>query len=368
MPPLHVPPDARRLARYFAGEADPADTRGIDEWIAHWGATGDPRAAEVEALRAIWTASAGRHGRVDVERALARLTRDTGTRRDAAERQLRNTGWRSRGAARGRWAVWAGAAGAMAIIIGVSQSVGRVIGARSARQPFREFASAPGGRATITLRDGTHLVLGPATTLRVPANYGRGERAVELDGQALFSVVHDGAHPFAVRTARAVIRDVGTTFTVYAYAADKQERIAVRDGIVSIGGRPLQAHDVAVIDSMGRLTLRVGVNVEPYLSWVQGGLVFEDTPLQDVVKDLARAFDLDIAVTDPTLLAHHITSSFGAESADDVLDAVSIAVGASYTRSGRHVVLRRRIGAADRRIPVMPAPAVLTDRRITTTP
>ena len=64
------------------------------------------------------------------------------------------------------------------------------------------------------LADGSRVVLGPDSRLTVPADFGSGARAVELEGDGYFDVRHDAAKPFAVRVGQALVEDVGTTFRV----------------------------------------------------------------------------------------------------------------------------------------------------------
>jgi ferric-dicitrate binding protein FerR (iron transport regulator) len=144
------------------------------------------------------------------------------------------------------------------------------------------------------------------------------------------------------------VRDVGTTFVVHAYAADPGAQVAVADGEVALAGEALRARDVASIDAGGRLRIRRDVDVTRYLGWVRGGLVFEDTPLRDVVREMARTYDLDVSIADSTLAGSLVTASFGSESADVVLDVVTRAVGAHYERVGRAIVIRRGVVPIER--------------------
>ncbi len=251
------------------------------------------------------------------------------------------------------------AVGVAAMVV-VATIVAREHAAPRGTQSVRELATAAAGRATVTLRDGTRLVLAPDSRLRVPADFGVRERLVELDGEAELTVVHDAAHPFAVRTARAVVRDIGTRFVMQAYATDPLERVAVADGAVVLApnrsttfgnagdtrpGTTLGPGSVATVDGVGRVTLRTGVDVTPYLAWTQGRLVFQNTPLADVARQLSRTFDLSITVADSVLATDEVTGAYGNESPDDILDDITRAAGARYERAGRVVVIRRRTAA-----------------------
>jgi transmembrane sensor len=324
--------DWRRLSQYVAGEGSAAERATFEQWIA-----ADPaHRALVDEMQAVWRVApvpaAQSSGRAD---AVWQAFRSEITK----ARQLRPAP-RVAGTQRSQRPYLAGAA---LIAAGVMLWVGVTHIAR-APQPFREFATQAGSRATITLRDGTHVLLGPATHLRVPVDFARGARGVELDGQALFTVVHDAAHPFSVRTAYTVVRDVGTTFSVDAYAADQMERVAVTEGVVEIGGHTLRARDVAAVGAGGRLTLQSGTDVNRYLAWVQGGLTFDNAPLPDVLRAIGRAYGVDVTLADTSLARRTVTASFGDDSLDEVLASIAKSVGAQVQRDGRRAVVTRHAG------------------------
>src|SRR5437773_2333720 len=81
--------------------------------------------------------------------------------------------------------------------------------------------------------DGSRVILGPDSRLTVRGGYGTASRDVELSGDAYFDVHHDAAKPFAVHVAKAVIEDIGTTFTVESDGADTTT-VAVLTGSVRL--------------------------------------------------------------------------------------------------------------------------------------
>src|SRR5439155_1527064 len=111
------------------------------------------------------------------------------------------------------------------------------------RPAMREFTTARGHRAAIRFADGTRILLGVDSRLRVPAAYGATAREAYLDGAAYFDVAHDPARPFAVHAGKGVIRDIGTRFGVRAYADEQDVEVVVADGKVSLGAAA--AHESA---------------------------------------------------------------------------------------------------------------------------
>jgi len=178
-------------------------------------------------------------------------------------------------------------------------------------------------------------------------------REVYLDGTAYFDVVHDSLRPFVVRTANAVARDVGTRFVVSAYPDAHATRVVVRDGAVAFG-RDSRAHASRmenVLLTGGHLgQLRAGDSavttrrVDPalYTAWMQGDLVFQDTPLVDVVAELRRWYDVDVRLGDPSLSDVPISASFAVESFHEALSVVTTVLPLRVVRRGNVVTLYRR--------------------------
>jgi ferric-dicitrate binding protein FerR (iron transport regulator) len=314
------------LDRYFTGGCTPVEASAVSAWLlAH-----PERRRDIEAARAA----------IDPSRTID-TTSGTDAAWSAVSARMRpvRAEHRDRPAMRPR-VIWRAAAIAAGVVIAILGGVFASHLWRVAPVAVRELASAPGSRVTVTLRDGTTLVLGPATRLRVPSDFGVATRAVTLDGEALFTVVHDARHPFLVRTARTTVRDVGTTFAVRAYRDDAEERIAVADGEVMIGNAALHARDVATIDAAGHADVRRGVSVDGDLGWAQGRLVFDGAPVDAVVRELGRTFNLDVRLSDSALAHVPFSASFTDESADQVLEAMTCVIGARAERAGRVVIIR----------------------------
>jgi transmembrane sensor len=376
------------LDRYAAGECSPAEIDALEQALGKRAPTADEARALLAVLRAersqgdaVWRAldhalqqETGTAGE-ELERATARLTREIAARgaqfeigdpkaarRTAARRRLQLHVFRLGGRERGllatqggsrRIAEWALAA---SVVIALAGAVRVGVIRHAAAAGAREFVTAPGQRLSVALIDGTRVTLAPASRLMVPGGYASGDRSVRLEGEGYFAVVHDAAHPFAVRARGVETRDVGTTFDVRAYPEDAGTRVAVAEGAVSVDNVPARAGDVATVVA-GRVALAHRGDVSDYLAWVQGALVFDGTPLRDAVREIARAYDLDITLADSGLADRTITARIGNEPVDDVLEAVTRVVGATWERRGRTVIVRRQL----------PGAAPIARRALTTT-
>ena len=211
-------------------------------------------------------------------------------------------------------------------------------------------STTSGERRELRLSDGTRVVIGAASTLRYPASFGNGSREVDLTGEGYFEVTHDAAHPFRVHAGHAMAEDVGTAFGVLAYAEDSTVRVVVAEGSVSLGATTQPSVRSALL-TRGQLgSLAKGsavaavrrVNVESYLGFADGRLVFDETPLAEVAVRLERWYGSPFRITDSTLASPTLTASFTTESLADVLTALASVLDVRFERLGDSVVVRAR--------------------------
>lgn len=216
-----------------------------------------------------------------------------------------------------------------------------------AAAPLRVAQTVRGGRQELRLADGTHIVLGPASTLRYPTEFGRGPREVELSGEAYFEVTHDAAHPFRVRAGHAQAEDIGTAFGMRAYPEDSVVRVTVKEGSVALGAATQGATAGAVLTpgqlgalARGRTAAVVTrVNVDVSLAWMTGRLAFDETPLSAVLAQLGRWYDTRFRLADPSLASRTLTASFSTESLSDVLSALGPVLDVRFERIADTVVV-----------------------------
>ena len=344
------------LLRFLEGECTPDEARMIQAWIA-----ADPeRTRLLEELRAVWRLTGSTSRRWSVATAWERIRRNRAhpsvppsvglPSRSPASRPERLPQVGARTPSRS-WLLpsWP-ARIAVAVALAIGGLVYGYVGSRDGAA--REYATAPGQRAEVSLRDGSRVLLSVDTRLRVPRDYGVRTRAVELDGEAYFVVRHDARRPLLVRTRHGIAEDLGTEFGVRAYAQDDDVQVIVRVGSVAMrrvhASGPalltLGPGDRGVLDARGQATLTSDVRLDIDLSWTTGRLVFDDAPLGVVIPQLERWYDLDIELSDAALGAERVTIVLTTESPDEALSAVA-------------KVLHLRVVRTDRSVRLVPLPS-----------
>lgn len=86
----------------------------------------------------------------------------------------------------------------------------------------------------ITMSDGTEVWLNAASTLRYPVAFAGGERKVEISGEAYFEVAHNDAAPFKVSKGEMEISVLGTHFNVNAYGEEEDIKVTLLEGSIKV--------------------------------------------------------------------------------------------------------------------------------------
>jgi transmembrane sensor len=333
------PDDWERIARYLTGEAGVGEAEATERWVE-----ADPHRVEIVQLLESVLANVAREdsSEIDLDRALANVK----SRFDDSKVIPFATRMAKTGTDRGFMALVRIAAAAI-VIVGGTMLWQSIRGSRG-DAAGRTFATTIGERRQLVLKDGSKVLLGPTSRLRVFFGDQDGDRVVNLDGVAYFSVVHDPVHPFTVKAGTFRIQDVGTAFAVESDDS-AGTRVVVDSGSVALaaaGEDPdasavLNARDRATVDMKGIVLVERSAVSDDDLAWVRGRLVFRDAPLILVGAELYRWYGVRLRVADSTLANLHLTASFSGEPVDRVLNVIALSLGARIERQGNVAILHR---------------------------
>jgi transmembrane sensor len=242
--------------------------------------------------------------------------------------------------------IWLPIAAAVVLAAGIFMYTQPDDGGPVAAAAPQVFRTATGERDSIRLADGSSVVLGPGSELTVEAGFPQ-TRHVTLKGQARFDVVHDAARLFTVRTAQGVITDLGTTFTITEFDGAAID-VTVQSGSVRLSaaqspdsGIVLTAGEAGTLNTGGVLTRDTRAASDEDLAWMSGRLVFRDTPMVKVRAELRRWYGVELVTSDSGLAQQKLTGSYRDESLTEILDIISLALGARYETHGDTIILQK---------------------------
>lgn len=176
-------------------------------------------------------------------------------------------------------------------------------------KPFTEIetyniiSTPKGAQFAVKLPDGTQVWLNAASSLRYPVHFTKGERRVELVGEAYFDVAKSPSHPFKVVTERPdgsqfLVEVLGTQFNVNAYEEEQIIRTTLIEGRVQTS---LTGQDNKVSLKPGQQLLLknkqmdiVAIDPTDEIAWKEGNFAFKDTEIHEVMRQLARWYDLSV--------------------------------------------------------------------------
>jgi transmembrane sensor len=235
------------------------------------------------------------------------------------------------------------AAGVMALVFGGA-------GVWWTRRHGQVYISEVGEIRSVTLADGSHMVLNTATEATV--DFDRVRREIQLTlGEGLFEVAKDPARSFIVQTRFASVRAIGTVFAVRA--VNHRVDVTVTEGVievVNINGpdsgvtHRVAANERATVTETGHIEIRSvsHAEAERRLAWREGLIEFDGESLTDAVEEINRYNHRHVLVGDPTLAARPIVGRFRANDPGDFAATVAIALGAQRTVEDDTIYLRQR--------------------------
>ncbi|NJO87814.1 MAG: DUF4974 domain-containing protein [Chloroflexia bacterium] len=204
---------------------------------------------------------------------------------------------------------------------------------------MQSFTAKLGQLSHFALSDGTQVWLNSGSTIRFPDKFVGDKRKVELEGEAYFDVVKNSGQPFLVKTNDLNIEVLGTSFNVSNYHNDSILEVVLVEGKVKLFSEYNNKEQTygylvpgrkAVYNKKERKVLAGKVDVDKYISWRDGVLIFRGDPMNQVVKRLSRWFNVDITIADPEIENYVYTATFSNETLSQVLYLLKVSAPINY--------------------------------------
>jgi len=220
-------------------------------------------------------------------------------------------------------------AASILLIVGISVSTGYLLFHTPIVEPSNNQLIVPSGQqAQLTLSDGTRIWLNSRSKLIYPGNFSGRNREVTLEGEAFFEVIPNPDKPFIVRSDILAVKVLGTSFNFSAYKDDKDLKMTLVDGSISIIGEQkkeitkLKPSQTAVFSRFQKTIFISSDDTELYTSWRNGQFKFRRMHFEDISRRLSRNFNVDFVIKKENLKQVTFSGSFhNYESLDQILHA-----------------------------------------------
>jgi ferric-dicitrate binding protein FerR (iron transport regulator) len=205
------------------------------------------------------------------------------------------------------------------------------------------FQSQPGQRKTVSLPDGSVVVLNANSSISWAEGFNKNKRNVRLTGDAFFNVAKNANKPFTVLAGDVTTTALGTGFYVHGKAAGNI-RVDLLEGKVSlssIGNKAaglvlLPGETAKAISGVLQKTLFDSAHLR---SWIGGRISFNETPALTALKQLETWYAVKIVVNNKQLKDRVISGDYENDSLQDILKVICFSVNSRFSLKGDRVII-----------------------------
>ena len=182
-----------------------------------------------------------------------------------------------------------------------------------------------GERASITLPDGTRVMMNESSLLQYSAKeFRQNSRQVIFEGEGYFEVAHDAKHPFLIDADGLNVKVLGTKFNLQVCSKKPRAELTLEEGCVLFTASQtgscvtMKPNQKAVLDRVdGNISV---INLETTRSetaWRYHELMFNKTPLHEVVAVIEETYKVKIQVDCPNCMNDLFTGTIPSNNLDE---------------------------------------------------
>ena len=202
---------------------------------------------------------------------------------------------------------------------------------------------------SVKLTDGSLIILAGNSSLRVPRQFKKDIREVYfIKGKGLFHIAGDVKRPFKVSFGSSTVEVLGTVFNIKTDSLKLE--VGVKSGEVLF--TPYQDAKSSLLKS-GRavnydiknhtVVEKSAANVD---SWLTKNLVFSDTSLEDVCKQLSEYYKTSVELTPSCKNRYQhkkLNATFTDEPLDSVLDILKLTYGFHIYKKINQIIIGNQL-------------------------
>jgi ferric-dicitrate binding protein FerR (iron transport regulator) len=163
---------------------------------------------------------------------------------------------------------------------------------------YNTMTTRRGKQYQLMLADGSKVWLNAASSIRFPISFPGMERRVEITGEAYLEIAKNPSSPFRVTVNGMEVEVLGTHFNVNAYADEASVNTTLLEGSIKItrGGNTgiLTPGQQSQVKQNGEIKWIKNADVEEAVAWKNGRLLFNNTDLKTIMRQVMRWYDLDV--------------------------------------------------------------------------
>ena len=209
-----------------------------------------------------------------------------------------------------------------------------------------------GVKAFAQLPDGSKVWLNSDSKITFPDTFLGPTREVAFSGEAFFEVEKDSLRPMIITTNRNFeVKVLGTKFNVKSNENDSEARVTLLSGSVEVittkevAGK-IQQSSIVLRDQQSYIvsdnkpaTFVPMSDTLKQTAWKNGKLIFDYTPLDEVIKKLERWHGVEFSVEDHAAYNIKFTAEFEQESIIQIMEMLKFCSRIDYRMLDRRTVV-----------------------------
>lgn len=215
-----------------------------------------------------------------------------------------------------------------------------------ARHTMNKLIVPYGKRSGIELSDGTRIKLNSGSVLEFPSAFAENERNIRISGEMYIEVAHDKKKPFYVHTQDFNVQVFGTKFNVCTYENQPNSVVLTEGsvGLKSLAGKAMKLSpgELGVYTSAGNFK-KQKVDVNKYTSWKDGYIIFDETPVTEVIKYVERYYNVSFNFEKGVNLMNYTCKGklYLSEDIDNVMNSIALLSSTTYKRKDNIIYIRK---------------------------
>lgn len=210
---------------------------------------------------------------------------------------------------------------------------------------YNSIVTPRGGQYQVVLPDGTNVWLNASSSLRFPTAFVGKERRVEITGEAYFEVQKNKAMPFIVAiNGGSEVEVTGTHFNIMAYEDELTMKTTLLEGGINLhyGNevQKLKPGQQAQL-TQNKMQLINDADVDQAIAWKNGLFDFNDDVVPDIMRQLSRWYDIDVAYEGKIPDGHYVGSVRRKSNISEVLKMLELAGGIHFEIQGKKVIVKK---------------------------
>lgn len=186
-----------------------------------------------------------------------------------------------------------------------------------------------------TLPDGSKVWLKKGTEIKHGKNIvsKNGERVVDIKGEAYFDIERDPDNPFVIKAGESELKTNDASLNVVSYDGENVN-VSVQEGDATFNadGKSVkikQGTAIAYNAKTKQIESKDGGSLNAF-AWMTRKLVFKDTELQEIAKDLNKFYEVQTSIANEAIKQCNFTGTFEKAELNEVLEIMSISMNIEY--------------------------------------